>query len=692
MNELDTREWLLTNGLGSFASGTVCDARTRTYHGWLVAAIDPPGQQTLLFSHLEASLEVGGLLFALGTNFWTADRIDPLGYRLLHKFTIEPVPTWTWGIDDHWQLSRQIIMPYGLSPEGKSAGAPLPAHSTNRVLMQYRYTGSQLAVLRLRPIIGDRDYHHRQQESPSFAFSQLVSSNQVFLQSRQEGRPGTPWSLSWSQGRYAPEETWYWNYYYPEEALRGLDFREDLFSPGYLTVWMQPGEIVTLEARVGLPTSTLPDLTQSVVDDAIQAEQRRLEREFLHLPRTSDRQQVMWERLLRASDQFIVYQVTQKTPTIVAGYHWFGDRSRDTLLCIPGFTLTTKRFSLARKLLDRLGRLCCQGLIPNVLPDGSTSPIFRNIDCALWWIETLGLYLEATQDWEFLVDQYAVVKQIYKSFTAGTLHNIRVDAADGLVTWDDARVPLTWMDTIVDGSAVTPRHGKPIEVNALWYSSLCWASQWSTFLAERPGIENADRLLNQARRYAQQADHVKTSLQKFWHTQQGYLYDRIEPDDRLDATIRPNAVLALSLHHCAFTAEQARQILYVARDRLLTPYGLRSLDPDHPAYCRQYTGNLRQRDQAYHQGTVWSWLLGSFIRAWNRFCTPIGEPLPFNLQPLVTHFEHQGSFDTIAEIFDGDAPHAPRGAIASASAIAELLRHWDELQPNACGIQEKHEL
>ena len=684
MDELDTREWLLTNGLGSFASGTVCDARTRTYHGWLVAALDPPAQRMLLFSHLEASLEVAGLVFALGTNFWLAnqvEKVEPLGYRLLREFSVDPVPTWVWSLGDQWQLKRQIMMPYGMVTEGRSPGAMPPF--VNRVLVQYRYMGSQPALLRLRPIIGDRDFHQHQQAVPTLSFSQLVSSNQVFLQALQAGKTGTPWSLSWSQGQYHPEKTWYWGYYYPEEARRGLDYLEDLFSPGYLTVTLQPGEMVTLEARVGLPTATQPDQLSAIVKRSMQAEQQRLEQAFLPLHSVSSAsnapgKMALWERLLQASDRFLAWQPVQQTPTIVAGYHWFGDRSRDTLLSIPGLTLTTGRFLLARKMLDRLGRLCCQGLIPNLLPIHSSEVSYRNIDCALWWIETLGLYLEATQDWEFLLEQYEVVKQIYKAFTTGTLYNIRIDASDGLITWDDTSVPLTWMDTIVAGEAVTLRNGKPIEINALWYSALCWATQWATLLADRPDVENVDRLLNLARRYAQQADQVKASLQKFWHAQQRYLYDRLEPNDRLDATIRPNAVLALSLYHCAFSVEQSRQVLYTARDRLLTPYGLRTLDPADPAYCGTCNGTPNQRDRAYHQGTVWSWLLGPFSRAWGRFC-PAEEPLPLALQPLLTHFQHEGCLNAIAEIFDGDAPHQPRGAIASASAIAELLRDWEAL-------------
>jgi 4-alpha-glucanotransferase len=681
MNDLDTREWLLTNGLGGFASGTVCDARTRTYHGWLVAALDPPGQRTLLLSHLEASLEIGGQVVALGTNFWLGEKVDPSGYQLLRFFSADPVPTWTWGQDEQWELIRQIAMPYGLHRGADLRDSQAQPQVLNRVLVQYRYSGSQLAIFRLRPIIGDRDFHHTQQKEPDLTFSQMVGSHQVFLQALRAGKAGTPWQLRWSQGNYQPEGAWYWNYFYPKEANRGLDYLEDLHSPGYLTVLMQPGDTLVLEARVGLPSANLTNLSLLGFDQTVLARQQRLEREFLHLPHLTGEWSATWERLLKASDQFIVYQTSSTAPSMIAGYHWFGDRSRDTLLCLPGFMLTTKRYALARKFLDRLGRLCCQGLIPNEIPTGENSPVFRSIDCSLWWIETLGLYLEATQDWEFLAEQFSVVKQIYKAFIAGTLHNIRVDAADGLVTWDDASVPLTWMDTMVNGQPVTSRHGKPVEINALWYSALCWASQWADRLSNNPTVLNTDpdRLKNQARRYAQQAKEVKTSLQRYWNPQLGYLYDRIEPDDQLDATIRPNAVLALSLHHSGFSSEQGRQVLQVARDRLLTPYGLRTLDPAHSAYVGHYKGTPQQRDLAYHQGTVWSWLLGPFIRAWNR-CHDNKEPLPIDLNPLLTHFSQQVCFGGISEIFDGDAPHLPGGTIAHASPVAELLRHWQDLK------------
>ncbi|HEY9906736.1 MAG TPA: amylo-alpha-1,6-glucosidase [Thermosynechococcaceae cyanobacterium] len=627
--ELDTREWLLTNRFGSFASGTVSDARTRTYHGWLIAALEPPDRRTLLLSHLEASLEIAGQVFALGTNIWTARKIEPVGYEWLRSFTIDPDPLWVWA-GEGWQLTRRIAMP-------RDGAAPIPVAA---VEVEYVYEGEQTAMLQLRPLITDRDFHHPQQQKPHLSFSQVIGSHQLLLQAKEGDRLGTPWSLHWSQGTYHPEGVWYWGYFYPEEAQRGLDCQEDFYSPGYLSVAMQSSDRLQLKAQVGFPVSlpTFPAVFSP-------------------------------SRPATLRDPFLVLSST--APKILAGYHWYSDRSRDTLLCLPGFALTQGEFALAWRLLDRLGQHCVQGLLPNELPRVGEAPVLQSIDCSLWWIETLGLYLEASQDWDFLKQQYAVVKQIYKSFTAGTLHSIRVDASDGLVTWDDGSVALTWMDAIVEGQPVTPRNGKPIEINALWYSALCWGSQWAARLAEEPDAPNRDRLQSQAKRYTDEAFRVRRSLQKFWNPNQGYLFDRIEPDDRLDSAIRPNAVLALSLHHCGFSKEQAQTILQTARDRLLTPYGLRSLDSADPAYRGRYEGDLRQRDLSVHQGTIWSGLLGPFLRSWERF---YGATAPIDLQPLRTHFSQEAGLGGISELFDGDAPHTPRGAIAHALPIAELLR------------------
>ena len=387
------------------------------------------------------------------------------------------------------------------------------------------------------------------------------------------------------------------------------------------------------------------------------------------------------QKLLQAADQFIVYRASIDGPTVIAGYHWFNDRGRDTLIALPGLALEPRRFDLAKRLLQTFGHYCRHGLIPNAFPDVDGEPFYNSIDTALWWIETLGLYLEATQDWQFLAEQYSVVQQIYKAFIGGTLYNIQVDSTDGLVGWYAPGVALTWMDAVVGGQPVTPRYGKPVEINALWYSALCWASRWAEILSEQETVADGARLTKQAQRYAQHAQQVKTSLQKFWNPQFGYLYDVIEPDDHRNSQIRPNAVLALSLSHCGFSHQQGRQILELAVSCLLTPYGLRSLDPADKEYISKYTGDPEQRDRAYHQGTVWSWLIGPFIRAWERFYPE--EALPFDWQPLIEHFLSSACIGSISEIFDGEKPHLPRGAIAQAWSVAELIHHY--LRKNNCG-------
>ncbi|MBN3926576.1 amylo-alpha-1,6-glucosidase [Nostoc sp. NMS4] len=724
MPDLDTREWLLTNGLGSFASGTVSDVRTRTYHGWLFAATNPPSGRTLLFSHLEASLEILGSVVALGTNIWGNGQIEPTGYELLRSFDINPVPKWTWG-QDNWQLTRQLVMPYGLlgtgdwglgtggdEGAGEAGGEELitnapcpmpnaqcpipnsPAQFSHRILIQYRYQGIHTAILRLRLLIAERDFHHQQTASQELQFSQLLGQQQVCLQAINSGHFGIPWHLRWTQGNYQPDAVWYWDYGLSEETKRRLGDKEDLHSPGYLIVTLQPGDTVTLEARVGFPDSVPSVLTLKTFAEVVDAEQERLSQIFgwrergtgaeeqgnnyeyppmPHAPCPMPNSQFpIWQQLLKASDQFIVYRASIAGPTVIAGYHWFNDWGRDTLIALPGLALVPQRFGLAKGVLRTFGHYCRHGLIANAFPDLNGEPIYNSIDSALWWIETLGLYLEATQDWEFLAEQFPVVQQIYKAFVGGTHFNIQVDATDGLVSWDARGVALTWMDVIIESHPVTPRYGKPVEINALWYSALCWLSQWAERLSQLE-YGSPVRLTNQAQRYAKQAQHVKTSLQKFWNPQLGYLYDTIEPDDRRNFQIRPNAVLALSLQHCGFSKQQGCQILDLATTSLLTPYGLRSLDPGDPEYKGKYEGNQQQRDRAYHQGTVWTWLIGPYIRAWQRFYPQ--QSLPFDWQPLLDHFLFDACLGSISEIFDGDSPHTPRGAIAQAWSVAEVIRH-----------------
>ncbi len=678
MAELDYREWLLTNGLGSFASGTICDVRTRTYHGWLFVATNPPVERRLLLSHLEGSLELAGRVVVLSTNFWSSGEIAPDGYKLLQSFDLSPVPKWVWGEDD-WQLTRQMIMPYGLvgtdGVRGRNSSLSLQNPGIgesfcHRILIEYRYEGTDTATLTLRPLIGDRDFHYQQKASKELQFSQLLKDKQLYLQAINSGQVGIPWQLSWSKGEYKPDGIWYWGYKLQEETKRGLGDQEDLYSPGYLSVILEPGDLLSVEARVGFPDCQDYALTSSTFTEAVNIEIERQEEIFVN----SAKLQGSYQQLLQASDRFIVYRASIASPTVIAGYHWFNDWGRHTLIALPGLALIPKRFDLAKGLLRTFGRYCRYGLIPNAFGDIASEPFYNSIDAALWWIETLGLYLETTQDWEFLAEQYPVVRQIYKAFIGGTRYNIQVDTIDGLVGWDTRGVALTWMDAVVEGQPVTPRRGKPVEINALWYSALCWAARWAEILSEQVAVHESVRLIKQAQRYTQHAQQVKISLQKFWNPNTSYLYDTIEPDDRRNSQIRPNAILALSLSHCGFHEQQGRLIIDRATFSLLTPYGLRSLDPTDPEYIGKYLGNAEQRDHAYHQGTVWSWLIGPYIRAWQRFYKT--EPLPFDWQLLLDHFSSDGCLGSISEIFDGDMPHTPRGAVAQAWSVAEVIRHF----------------
>lgn len=683
IEDLDSREWILTNGLGSFAGGTVTDIRTRTYHGWLFATTKSPLERNLLLSHLEASLELPERTIALGTNVWGNGLIDPTGYKFLRAFEVSPVPKWVWGEDD-WQLTRLLVMPHWVDKRDRNNG----------LLIQYRYEGVKATILRLRLLIADRDLHRQQEKVPELQFSQMLSKQQVCLQSIMAGNFGIPWHLRWTRGEYQPDAVWYWSYALNEETQRGLSDREDLYSPGYLSVVLHPGDTVTLEAQLGFPENNQEVLTSTTFDEIVAEEQERFSEIFgewgmgdrknkgneFSLKTYTDSgdsalllTRDLQKKLLQASDQFIVYRQSTDSLTLIAGYHWFNDWGRDTLIALPGLTLGTQRYDVAKEILATLGNYCRYGLIPNAFPDINSEPLYNSIDTALWWIETLGLYLEATHDWEFLAEQYPVVQQIYKALIGGTRYNIQVDSTDGLVSSDNRGVALTWMDAVVDGQPVTPRRGKAVEINALWYSTLCWASRWAEILSEYGDVAEQGRLAKQSRRYTMQAEQVKASLQKFWNSPLGYLYDTIEPDDRRNAQIRPNAVLALSFAHCGFTVQQGQHILDVARSRLLTPYGLRSLDPDDPDYIGSYAGNQQQRDRAYHQGTVWCWLIGAFVRGWQRFY--LHKPLPVDWQPLIKHFTADACMGSISEIFDGDFPHAPRGAIAQAKSVAEVIRH-----------------
>ena len=384
------------------------------------------------------------------------------------------------------------------------------------------------------------------------------------------------------------------------------------------------------------------------------------------LPETPEAQ-----RLVTAADQFLVRRDSTAGTTVIAGYHWFGDWGRDTMISLPGLALTTRRFDEAAQILRTFARYADRGMLPNRFPDGDEAPEYNTVDATLWWFHALDAYRRATGDLDLAREQFPLLAEVIDWHVRGTRHGIRLDPADGLLLAGEPGVQLTWMDAKIGDWVVTPRTGKPIEVNALWLNALEVMAE----LATRQGQSDTH--------YRELADRARAGMQRFWSETDGYLYDVIDPEDQGDPSLRPNQVFALSLPHRAFSPAQEAAVLTAIREHLLTPYGLRTLTPTHPAYVGQYAGDAAHRDSVYHQGTVWPWLLGAYVDATLnvRGATPeVRSELRELIRPLLDHLARDACLGSISEIFDGDPPHRPRGCVAQAWSVAEVLRAYARIE------------
>ncbi|MGA1196025.1 MAG: amylo-alpha-1,6-glucosidase, partial [Candidatus Latescibacterota bacterium] len=468
-------------------------------------------------------------------------------------------------------------------------------------------------------------------------------------------------------GQFETQGDWYYNFTYPIEAYRGLDCEEDLYCPGTFTFDLQPGQSAHIIASLEpIPIDQLPQL---------QKNERTRRTNLIQNTPSND---VGTRLLTQAADAFIVKR-KDNLSTIIAGYPWFTDWGRDTMIALPGLTLVTKRFDEARNILEAFAQVCDQGMIPNRFPDHGETPDYNSVDATLWYVHAIDRYLAYTGNIQFVRETlWPTIKQIIAWFCKGTRYNIHVDT-DGLLYAGEPGAQLTWMDAKVDDWVVTPREGKPVEINALWYNALCVAQN----LAEQFGD------LEQASEYSTLAQKVALQFPNaFWNPQTGCLFDCIGPNGA-DPAIRPNQVFALSLPNRMLSEDQEKSILSVIQRDLLTPYGLRSLSPSDPSYVGHYGGNPHARDGAYHQGTVWGWLIGAFVTAWVRINQ--NDPTAHHtaqrfLDPLRQHLQEYG-LGQISEIFDGDSPHTPRGCYAQAWSVAETLRAYIEdvlnQKPNA---------
>lgn len=586
----------------------------------------------VLLSKLEETIVLDDKRFELSTNRYPGV-LHPRGFDYLVHFRLDPFPVFRYEIGGI-QIEKTVFM----------------VHGENTTVVQYTLFGNHTCTLELRPLMAFRDYHNLTHRN------EVLQSAFVEAEGRVLFRPyaGVP-ALYLAHENASIEKTGYWysNFEYDAERARGLDFTEDLFNPFLLRFELTPGKTRTIVA-------TTAERTVEPAGAMRDAELKRRRQITANAPV----QDPLMLRLIRAADDYIVDRGAGKT--IVAGYHWFSDWGRDTMIALPGLTLVTGRYDTARSILSEFAKHISRGMLPNRFPDAGEQPEYNSVDAALWFFEAARAYLAYTHDEPFVIRElYPKLKEIIECYRAGTRYGIRVES-DGLVHAGEPGTQLTWMDAKIGDWVVTPRVGKPAEVQALWYNALRIQQQ----LAHTAGDGSAERLLSEM------AEFARVNFNRlFWNDQDECLYDVINGDTR-DASIRPNQVLAVSLRHPIVDRERGRQILRAVEKHLLTPMGLRTLAPSDPAYRPQFRGGVLDRDSAYHQGTVWPWLIGPFITAYTRVYSDspdLHDRVSRWLSGFEEHLRTTG-LGHISEVADANPPHAPGGCIAQAWSVAELLR------------------
>ncbi|MCW5316104.1 glycogen debranching protein [Nostoc sp. KVJ3] len=636
------REWLVTNGIGGYASGTVAGILTRRYHGLLVAALKPPLMRTLLLAKLDETALYDGRNYSLGANRWHGGAINPDGYRHIESFELEgTIPRWRFACADA-SLEKRVWM---------------QADSNTTYLQYHLHRATQPLVLKLKALVNYRDYHgntHTQDWQMS-----IDAVEQGIRVTAFEG--AVPLYLLSDRTHISPAHQWYYEFDLARERDRGLDDREDHLHAATFEATLQPGESLTFVAS----TEIYPDLNGKAALDLRHSYDQKLLGIWKdnHVnPKTTPE----WiHQLVLATDQFIVSRPLPDQPdgkTIIAGYHWFSDWGRDTMISLPGLTISVGRPELARPILRTFARYVNQGMLPNRFPDAGEAPEYNTVDATLWYFEAIRAYYAATKDEELLSELFPVLADIINWHRQGTRYNIHLDPNDGLLYAGETGVQLTWMDAKVGDWVVTPRIGKPIEVNALWCNALATMANFARQLG-KPHQE-----------YEQMQKHANSGFQRFWNEAVGYCYDVLDGPEGHDQSLRPNQIFAVSLPESPLTPVQQRAVVESCARSLLTSGGLRSLDPKHPQYQGNYGGDQLQRDSAYHQGTVWGWLIGPFVLAHLRVFNHPAQARSF-LKPMANHLCAHG-VGSLSEIFDGNEPFTPRGCIAQAWTVAEVLRAW----------------
>jgi predicted glycogen debranching enzyme len=639
------REWLVTSGTGGYASLTVAGVLTRSYHGLLVAALAPPLGRTVLVAKLEETCTYGEIDYALSTNRWAGGAIAPQGHLQIERFCLEgTVPVWHFACADAL-VEKRVWMP--------------PGRDTTYV----RYTllrASAPVTLSLKALVNYRDHN-----SPIRAGNWQMALSTVERGVRVEAfASARPYYLLCDRASATIVGEWYRGFALAAERERGLDDLDDHLHAATFESTLEVGQSVTFIASI----EGDPDLDA----EATLAHRRDYEARLLTNFR-ADRPAAAgapgWvEQLVLAADQFIVQRPIagdNDGKTVISGYHWFSDWGRDTMIALPGLTVTVGRPEIARSVLRTFARFTSKGMLPNRFPDDGQPPAeaeYNTVDAALWYFEAIRQYVQATGDEKLLAELFTPLAEMIDWHRHGTRFGIGLDPSDGLIHAGEPGLQLTWMDAKVGDWVVTPRIGKPVEINALWYNALCTMAGFATHLGKPAG------------EYETLAASTLQGFDRFWNNGTDYCYDVIDGPEGNDASLRPNQLFAVSLPQCPLSAERQRRLVEVCGQALVASCGLRTLAPTDARYAGHYGGDQRSRDGAYHQGTGWGWLLGPFVLAHLRV---YGDPerAASVLAPVEHHLADAG-LGTVSEIFDGDAPFIPNGCIAQAWSVAEVLRAW----------------
>jgi predicted glycogen debranching enzyme len=640
----ERREWLVTNGLGGFASGTVAGMQTRRYHGLLIAALKPPVGRTFLVAGTDETVVYDGNRYELGTSRWRDGTLAPSGYRFIERFRLEAsVPVWTYAFADA-RLEKRVWMEQG----------------ANATFVEYRLLRATAAArLEVKMFANYRDFH---------AVTQ-ANGWQMHIEPRADGvrvdafEGATPVILRSDMPSIASEHAWYRGYELAQERSRGLDDVEDHLHAVTFAGEIVAGSPATCAASAG-------DGDEPPIAGALErrrAHERRILAAFAATGKPAANAPASVAQLALAADQFVVRRAVHGDPegrSLIAGYHWFGDWGRDAMIALPGLTLATGRPEIARKILGSFAPFVDRGMLPNYFPDAGEEPQYNTVDAALWYVEAVRQYVAATGDRELLRSLFPVLQSIVEHYRSGTRYGIHEDG-DGLLAAGEAGTQVTWMDAKVGDWVVTPRIGKPVEISALWYNALRSMAGFARELGESLAGYDAS------------AARTRASFERFWNEARGFCFDVLDGPSGNEDLIRPSAILAVSLHHPTLSGERARALVDACGRKLLAGLGLRSLAEGEPGFQAFYAGSPRERDGAYHQGTVWGWLLGHWLLAHLRV---YGEPALVRpvLEAACRQIDALG-MGTLYEVADAEAPFTARGAIAQAWTVGEMLRAWQAL-------------